>query len=104
MAEKKVTVLATIKAKPGLEEQVRDAVMALVPPTRKESGCINYDLHQSTDDKSLFMLYENWVTKKDLDEHLQMPYLQDFLGKADEILAEPVDIKLWEMVSEVAKP
>lgn len=104
MAEKKVTVLATIKAKPGLEEKVRDALMALVPQTRKEPGCINYDLHRSIDDKGLFMFYENWVSKKDLDEHLQMPYLQDFLGKADEILAEPVDIKLWEMVSEVAKP
>lgn len=103
MAEKNVTVLATIKAKPGLEERVRDAVTALVPPTRKEPGCINYDLHQSIDDKSLFMLYENWVSKKALDEHLEMPYLRDFLGKADEILAEPVDIKLWEMVSEVAK-
>lgn len=103
MAEKKVTVLATFKAKPGMADKVRNAVMALVPPTRREPGCINYDLHQSVDDENLLMLYENWVSKKDLDEHLAMPYLQDFLGKADEILAEPVDIKLWEMVSEVAK-
>ncbi len=104
MPEKKVTVLATIKAKPGLEEKVREVVMALVPPTRKEAGCINYDLHQSIDDKSVFMLYENWVSKRDLDEHLAMPYLQDFIGKADEILSEPIDLMLWEMVSEVAKP
>ena len=102
MAEKKVTVLATFKAKPGLEEKVRDAIMALMPPTRAEAGCVNYDLHQSVDDKSVFMLYENWVSKKDLDEHLAMPYLQDFLGKANELFAEPVDIKLWEMVSEPA--
>ncbi len=104
MSEKQVTVLATIKAKPGLEERVREAIMALVPPTRKEPGCINYDLHQSVDDKSLFMLYENWVSKKDLDEHLAMPYLKDFLARADQILAEPVDIKLWEMVSQMSKP
>ncbi|MEW6349254.1 MAG: putative quinol monooxygenase [Thermodesulfobacteriota bacterium] len=104
MAEMKVTVLATARAKPGLEEQVREAIMALIPPTRKEAGCINYDLHQSVDDRSLFMLYENWVSKKDLDAHLAMPYLRDFLARADQLLAEPVDIKLWEMVSESAKP
>jgi quinol monooxygenase YgiN len=103
MADKKVTVLARCKAKPGLEEKAKEEIMALVAPTRSEPGCINYDLHQAIEDKSSFMLYENWVSKKDLDEHLEMPYLQAFLGKADEILAEPVEIILWEMISEEAK-
>jgi quinol monooxygenase YgiN len=103
MADKQVTVLARIKAKPGLEQQVAEAVMALVGPTRKEPGCINYDLHRSSDDKTLFMLYENWTSKKDLDEHLEMPYLKAFLGKADDILAQPVEITLWEMITQVAK-
>lgn len=100
MAEKKVTVIAAIKAKPGMEETVKQALMALVAPTRQEPGCIDYDLHQASDDAGLFMFYENWISKKDLDEHLNMPYLKEFLGKADQILAQPVDIKLLEMVSE----
>jgi quinol monooxygenase YgiN len=100
MAEKKVTVLARFKAKAGMEEQVKQEIMVLVAPTRSEPGCINYDLHQAADDKSLFMLYENWVSKKDLDEHLEMPYLKSFLSKADQILAEPVEIILWEMISQ----
>lgn len=100
MADKKVTVLANIKAKPGMEDKVREAVMNLVVPTRKEAGCINYDLHVSIDDKSRLMLYENWRSKKDLDEHLAMPYLQDFIGKSDDLLAEPLEVILWEMISE----
>lgn len=103
MADKKVAVLARFKAKDGMEDQVKQEIMALVAPTRSEAGCINYDLHQATDDKSLFMLYENWVSKKDLDEHLEMPYLRAFLGKADQILAEPVEITLWEMISQEDK-
>ena len=42
------------------------------------------------------------MSKKDLDEHLAMPYLKAFLGKAGELLAEPVDISLWDMVSQKA--
>ena len=98
MSLEQVTVLATIKAKPGLEETVRDEVLALVGPTRAEEGCLNYDLHQSRDDAALFMLYENWVSKEDLDKHLEMPYLQAFLGKAPDLLAEPVQIALWTRV------
>lgn len=99
MADKKVTVLARFKAKAGLEEKAKQAIIACVAPTRAEAGCINYDLHQSSDDKGLLMLYENWVSKKALDEHLQMPYLQDLIAKADELFAEPIDISLWEMIT-----
>jgi quinol monooxygenase YgiN len=103
MTDKKVTVIARIKAKPGLQETVKKSVMALVGPTRAEAGCINYDLHQASDDPSVFMLYENWVSKRKLDEHLAMPYLEAFKAKAGELLAEPLQISLWEMVSEPAK-
>lgn len=102
MAENKVTVLAKCKAKPGMEDKVRDELMALVEPTRSEAGCINYDLHQSGEDKSLFMLYENWKSKQDLDAHLAKPHLQEFIGKAEDILAEPVEIVLWDMISTVS--
>jgi quinol monooxygenase YgiN len=100
MADKKVTVLAKFKAKVGKEEALKQAIMACVAPTRAEAGCINYDLHQSSNNKGEFMLYENWVSKKALDEHLEMPYLVELKAKAGELCAEPIDIALWEMITE----
>ncbi len=91
-----LTVIARIKAKPGLEETVHAEIHALIKPTRSEDGCINYDLHISKDDSSLFLLHENWRSRQDLDDHLAMPYLQAFLGKAPDLLAEPVEITFWE--------
>ena len=99
MADGKVTVVATFKAKPGKQATVREAIEAVIAPTRAEPGCINYDLHQSTEDPDLFMLYENWTSKKDLDEHLAMPYLKDLIAKADAMLAEPIGIALYRMIS-----
>ncbi|MRR35366.1 antibiotic biosynthesis monooxygenase [bacterium] len=99
MADGKVTVIAKARAKTGLEEQVRQEITALLAPTRAEAGCINYDLHQSAADPALFMLYENWVSMKDLEEHLAMPYLEAFKAKAPQLLAEPIEITLWEMIS-----
>ncbi|MFO8084969.1 MAG: putative quinol monooxygenase [Desulfobacterales bacterium] len=99
MASSQVTVLAMFKAKSGLEERVREELLKLVAPTRSESGCINYDLHQCSDDKTKFMLHENWVSKRDLDIHLEMPYLNHFKSIAGEILAEPLQITIWKMIS-----
>ena len=99
MADRKVTVLARFKAKKGLEEQLKQAIMSCVAPTRAEAGCINYDLHQLADDKGVLMLYENWVSKKLLDEHLEMPYLRELKAKSSDLCSEPIEITLWEMIS-----
>ena len=98
MTINKVTVVARIKARPGMEEEVRKELLALVAPTTKERGCITYDLHQAADDKARFMFYENWCSREDLEEHLGKPHLISFLDKADRLLAEPVEISLWEMI------
>jgi quinol monooxygenase YgiN len=98
MSEQKLTVLARIRAKTGKEEEVLSEIMSLIVPTQAEEGCINYDLHRSQDEPALFCLYENWRSRRDLDEHLATPYLQGFLGKASDLLDEPVDISFWDKV------
>ncbi|MDF1553209.1 MAG: putative quinol monooxygenase [Deferrisomatales bacterium] len=99
MSETQVTVIARCKAKKGLEERVRDEILVLVEPTRAEPGCINYDLHVSADDPAQFVLYENWTSKGELDKHLAMPYLERFKELAEQLLAAPIDIALYEMLS-----
>jgi len=94
-----VTVVARIRAKSGKENEVRQVLLDLVAPTHAESGCLNYDLHQSADDPTDFLFYENWTHQEVLDEHLQTPHLKKFVQKADNLLKEPVDIKLWQMIS-----
>lgn len=96
---KQITVLARIKAKDGMEEQVMQEGMALVEPTQAEDGCINYDFHQDIEDKQSFMFYENWVSKESLDKHMQTPHLRAFISKAEQLLAESLDVTLWKKLS-----
>ena len=103
MAAAKLTVVARIRAKSGLEDKVKGELLNLISPTRKESGCLNYDLHQSQEDKGLFLFYENWTSRQDLDDHLKTPHLQAFLGKSGELLAEPIEITFWDMISQPAR-
>lgn len=94
----KVTVIAHIRAKPNKEKQVKQALLALCGPTRKEKGCINYDMHESKDDPALFLFHENWASMHDLDAHLQTSHVQGFMKRIDELLAEPPKITFWTMV------
>ena len=100
MTNSNVTVIAEIRVKEGMEENVRGELVKLVLPTRSEPGCIVYDLYKAADTNARFMFYECWKSKKDLDEHLQIPYIKNFMEKAGEMLAEPVKVSLWERLSE----
>jgi quinol monooxygenase YgiN len=98
MNAKPVTVVAQIKARLGQENAVRQELLSLVAPSREDVGCINYDLHQALDNPTLFLFHENWVSKADLDAHLQRPDLQAVLGRVGQMVAEPPEITLWEKI------
>jgi quinol monooxygenase YgiN len=96
---KMITLIALVKAKEGMEETVKQELLSLVKPTRSEPGCISYDVHQATDDKSLFVFYEIWKTVEDLEKHREMPHLKAFKQKADSLLAKPIEVTLLKKIS-----
>ena len=100
MKNKSVTVIARIRAISGKEEELKKALLELIAPSRKDAGCLNYDLHQSTEHKSCFLFHENWESKELLDKHMTTGHLKAFMAKGDKFLAEPPQITLWERISE----
>lgn len=100
MNGKTLTVVAHVKAQLGKEADVRRELLSLIGPSRKDAGCINYDLHRGADNPALFLFHENWASKAHLDRHLQKPDLQAVLARVGQMAAEPPQITLWERISE----
>ena len=63
MSNKQLTITASILAKPEKRELVRQSLLNLIPPTLKEEGCLNYDLHQDNENHDRFFFYENWASR-----------------------------------------
>jgi quinol monooxygenase YgiN len=93
-----LTVVAQIKAKPGKEAQVRQELLSLVAPSRKDAGCLNYDLHQALDNPALFLFHENWISEAHLEQHLQKPDLKAVLARLEQLVADPPQITLWKKI------
>ena len=83
-----LTVIAYMRAAPGKREELRAALEALVEPTRREKGYVNYDMHQGVEDPDTFFFYENWESAEDLDAHLAAPHLQQLAARIPELLDE----------------
>lgn len=70
-----LTIVATIQALPGHENEVEKALLEVVPPTLAESGCLQYDLHRDLQKVGLFLFYENWATREEWDAHMESDHL-----------------------------
>jgi quinol monooxygenase YgiN len=55
-------VIARVRAKTEYVAQVRDTLSALVEPTRRESGCLSYELLQNGSDPTDFVFVEQWAS------------------------------------------
>ena len=99
MNSQTVTVVATFQARPGKEAELRAVLIGLIAPTRKEAGCLNYDLHQSTEGAAKFLFHENWTSKAALDAHLQSPQIKALIPRVDELCVAFPEIKIWEKIA-----
>lgn len=99
MSAKTITVVATFQARPGKETELKNALIGLVAPTRKEAGCINYDLHASPEDPAKFLFHENWTSKAHLDTHLKTAHIAALLPRVDELCVAFPEIKVWEQIA-----
>jgi quinol monooxygenase YgiN len=98
MAEQ-LTIIAKLRAKPGMEARVREVFSVLRGPTHEEEGCVYYEFHQSLEDPRDFMFYENWTSAGHLDAHLKTVHLRAVLSVAPEILEKPIELSRWVMLT-----
>ena len=87
-----LTVVAWIRASEGAEDEVRETLLSIVPPTLEEEGCVDYQLHVVDDDPGLFYFVEHWRSRDDLDAHLSTPHVRDAIAAVEDRI-EGIDIK-----------
>lgn len=81
-----LTVVATMRAKEGKEQELRALLESIIEPTRAEPDNVVYALHQGAQDPAVFVFVENWTNQAALDAHLGTPHIQAGLPKLPELL------------------
>ena len=98
MAAKTIWVVAHLTARPDKIEETREALSALVEPTRAEDGCIKYELTQNNSDPTDFTFVEEWTSDSALDEHLESDHIHRLRSRADDLFAAPPDIRRYTVL------
>ena len=78
MANSPLTIVAIIHANPEKRDLVKTELLKLIPPTLKEAGCIQYDLHEDNNQPNTFLFFENWENRDLWQAHLKTAHIAAF--------------------------
>ena len=88
-----IVVIATLTVKPGSQSELIAAAKLGIAETRKEKGCLLYDLHTSATDPERMVFVEKWETRDDLTAHSKMPHLKAWRdASAPHVLSRTIEI------------
>ena len=93
-----VRVVARIEALPGKAAAVRDILSQLIEPTRKEAGCLVYELWQNRQDETDFTFVEEWASEAALNAHAASQHLKDVGTQLQGLITKPADIRHYDLI------
>jgi quinol monooxygenase YgiN len=92
-----VTLIVHLRSREGQETLLEAELRALVGHTRKEDGCLTYDLHRSVEAPSAFLLHEVWASRDAHSRHTNTPHFLRWNARKDSLLASR-DVTFWKQV------
>jgi quinol monooxygenase YgiN len=96
--DKRLIVVVKVTARPDKGAEMRGVVLKLAQESRKEDGCIRYDVLQNTADPHVFVLFEEWASSAHLEAHNLTPHVHDAIMQATPLAAMPLDVGRYALL------
>jgi quinol monooxygenase YgiN len=89
-------VVAVMKAKAGMEQEIEKALREMIPKVEAEKGTLAYTLHRAKKEPGKFLMYEKYPDKEALKEHSSTPHFTELFGKIGPMLDGSPVIDMYE--------
>lgn len=91
-----IHVIETLEALPEKTEELKKALLAIVPLSRQEKGCISYELFQVHETPDQFAVIMCWKDLKSFERHNSALFIQEFVENFEQILYHKVVETLYK--------
>ncbi len=85
-----ITVIAHFTARQARESELLNLLHSLLGPTRKEEGCLRYELNQEIENPRCFTLAEKFRSVADYEAHLSSKHVRQFSERAAHLIESRV--------------
>ena len=82
-----IFVVATLTCAPEKRDELMAAAQPCITATRRESGCISYDLNASSTDPGTAVFVERWQSREALQRHFGQPHMAVWREASGKLIA-----------------
>ncbi len=93
-----VTLIVILRAREGQETLLEAELRALISPSRREEGCLSYNLHRCIDTPGGLLLHEVWASREAHTEHMHTRHFLRWNASKDTLLASR-DANFWKQIA-----
>jgi quinol monooxygenase YgiN len=93
-----VTLIVFLRAREGQNLLLEAELRALINPSRKEEGCLQYDLHRGADQPGTYLFHEIWETRDHHTAHTKTPHFLRWNARKDSLLASR-ESAFWQQIA-----
>jgi quinol monooxygenase YgiN len=90
-------VVAEVRAKPGMEDKLREATLPLMTQVRDEPQNVVYFLHENRTTPGHFIFYEIFATEADFKAHNATAHVQAWFARLPELAEGGVAVTHMEV-------
>ena len=83
---------------PGKKEEAMKLFAEVIAETRKEPGCISYEVHQALDDPDSTAMIETWADQAAMDAHINSEHFKRIIPQIGALTAKPSRIEVYEIL------
>jgi len=66
----------------------------MINPTKKETGCIQYEMYQDEDDTTILIVLEQWESREHFNQHLESEHFKMIGPKMDRLTTRETELSV----------
>jgi quinol monooxygenase YgiN len=94
----RVFVIVKVVARPDATASMGELVLHLAAESRKEAGCVLYQVLQNSAEPNVLVLYEQWESSGHLDAHNKTPHFHEAVTNAQPMLAQTLEVGRYRAI------
>jgi len=93
-----INIVAKNIVKKGKIEEFKLLAKKLVEESKKEKGCIHYDLYEDTNNSNILTFIEEWTSEEAINNHNQTEHFTTIVPKLGDLLEVESEVNLYKKV------
>jgi quinol monooxygenase YgiN len=93
-----ISVVATFIPKENQAKMVENILRGMINPTRKEPGCLRYELYSGTGPEPQFVLIEAYADQPALEAHRATEHYKNYRSQIVDALKEPIKVAVLNTI------